>query len=81
MKQKSNLARKMELFYQEIESKREGETLRLQIDLELRGSMGNITWTCSAPKLGVEKLLQPSKKSESSRSFFSRAKNCKSDQN
>ena len=51
MKQKSNLARKMKLFYQEIESKREGETLRLQTDLELRGSMGNITWTfCSRAK-------------------------------
>ena len=38
MKRKSNLARKLELFYQEIEPKREGnnEKMRLQTDLEFQ---------------------------------------------
>ena len=36
MKKRSNLARKLELFSQEIESKRENEKMRLQIDLEFQ---------------------------------------------
>ena len=36
MKKRSNLARKLELFYQEIESKRENEKMRLQADLEFQ---------------------------------------------
>ena len=36
MKKRSNLARKLEFFYQEIESKRENEKMRLQTDLEFQ---------------------------------------------
>ena len=56
MKTKSNLAQKIELFYKEIEPKRqkEDEKMRLQADLEFQQNdyMKNITLKCLVAKLG-----------------------------
>ena len=67
MRKKSNLVQKMELFYKEIEQKRnQKEKMRLQVDLEFQ----NITLKCSVQKLEVEKLLQPNKKLENLKKFY-----------
>ena len=70
MRKKSNLVQKMELFYKEIEQKRnQKEKMRLQVDLEFQQNEikklnQNITLKCSVQKFEVEKLLQPNKKLE-----------------
>ena len=73
----------MELFYKQIEPKREetDEKLRLQTDLEFQqkeikklNEKYNVAFL--ALKLEVEKLSEPNRKLESLKSYFSRVRNC-----
>ena len=79
---KSNLARKLELFYKEIEPKREetNEKMRLQIDLEFQqietkklNEKYNVDMFST--KVRGEKPSPPSRKLGSLRSYFSRVRN------
>ena len=77
MKKRSNLASKLELFYQKIESKREenGKKMRLQTDLEFqqneiikRNKKYNVDMFRRT--FEVEKLLQQNKKLANLKNFF-----------
>ena len=76
MRKKSNLVQKMELFYKEIEQKRnQKEKMRLQVNLEFQQNKikklnQNITLKCSVQKFEAEKLLQPNKKLENLKIFI-----------
>ena len=83
MRKKSNLVQKMELFYKEIEQKRnQKEKMRLQVDLEFQqneikklNQRHNVE-KCSVQKFEVEKLLQPNKKLENLKKFYLKVNLC-----
>ena len=80
MKKKSNLAQKMELFYKEIEQKRnQKEKMRLQVDLEFQQNEikklnENKTLKCSVQETRGEKAFAAKQKIREFKKFLFRSK-------
>ena len=81
MRKKSNLWQKLELFYKEIDPKRDKNNgnMRLQTDLEFQQNEikklnVNIMLKCLVRELVVEKLLPPNKKLENLKRYYLKAK-------